>query len=72
MARSRVVTDWLRWRRKHGLRQSDMARVLGCCTRSIHNVERGKTKPIARTRLRFRELQKRYAREAEWQQLQSK
>lgn len=53
--------EWRSWRNNVGeMSQTSMARILGLSLRTVQGIETGEHKPSPTSRMRFRELVKRY------------
>ena len=52
--------EWKRWRKQHKMSRRRFAIAVGLTERTILNIEMGHTRPRLTSRIKFRELQKRY------------
>jgi DNA-binding XRE family transcriptional regulator len=55
------AAEWREFREAHDMSQAQMARVLGLVLRTVQGIELSEHKPSFTSRLRFRELKRRYA-----------
>ena len=65
--RKNYSAEWRRWRKERKWTQEQMGDVLGMTRRTIINIEKGYHNPNATSRMKLRELKKKYREVQVWQ-----
>lgn len=55
------ASEWRAFREANDMSQATLARVLGLVLRTVQGIELGEHRPSFTSRMRFKELQRRYA-----------